>query len=92
MKRYAVTEAQLNANGAIGHINVDYGTNESAARGHYYSALASGLASGLIACTVTINVMDDETGVCYAQSNSVKGTGTYTPPEETEPTEQEGEL
>lgn len=76
MKRYAVTEAQLNTNGAIAHISLDHGTNESAAKSHYHMALASGLASLLIASTVTMTVMDDETGIGYTQSETVKGNGT----------------
>ena len=80
MKRYAVTEAQLHTNGAIAHGTFDYGTNEAAAIGHYHSALASGVASGLIALTVMLEVMDDESGFGYVQSETVKGTGTYIPP------------
>ena len=83
MERYAVTESQLNVNGAIAHISVDYGTDETAARSHYHTALASGLASGLIAETVTLVVMDDASGIGYSQSETVKGTGKLT--------EQEGE-
>ena len=75
MKRYAVTEAQLNVNGAIAHISIDHGADESAAKSHYHMALASGLASGLIACTVMLTVMDDESGNGYVQSETVKGTG-----------------
>lgn len=82
MKRYSVTEAQLHTNGAIAHSSIDYGTDESAAKSHYHMALASGLASGLIAETVTITVMDDENGIGYSQGETVKGTGTYTPPVE----------
>ena len=82
MERYAVTESQLNTNGAIAHSSIDYGTDESAAKSHYHTALASGLASGLIAETVTLVVMDDATGNGYAQSETVKGTGTYIQPEE----------
>ena len=76
MKRYAVTEAQLNANGAIAHISMDHGTDETAAKSHYHMALASGMASPLIASTVTLTMMDDETGMGYSQSETVKGTGT----------------
>ena len=75
MKRYAVTEAQLNTNGAIAHISLDHGADESAAKSHFHMALASGLASGLIACTVTLTMMDDVTGYGYSQSETVKGTG-----------------
>ena len=82
MKRYAVTEAQLNTNGAIAHINLDHGTDEAAAKSHYHMALASGLISGLVAVTVTMTVMDDESGMGFSQSETVKGTGTYTPPAE----------
>lgn len=76
MKRYAVTEAQLNTNGAIAHISIDHGTDEAAAKSHYHMALASGLASLLIAATVTMTVMDDENGLGYTQSETVKGNGT----------------
>ena len=82
MERYSVTEAQLNTNGAIAHASYDYGTNKTAAEGHYFSALASGLASGLIAETVILTAMDDETGIGWTKSDAVKGTGTYTPPAE----------
>lgn len=82
MRRYAVTEAQLNTNGAIAHISMDHGTDETAAKSHYHMALASGLASGLISCTVMMTVMDDENGMGYVQSETVNGTGTYTPPVE----------
>ena len=82
MQRFSVTEAQLHTNGAIAHSSIDYGTDESAAKSHYHMALASGLASGLIAETVTMTMMDDESGIGYAQSETVKGTGTYTPPAE----------
>jgi len=75
MKRYAVTEAQLNVNGAIAHVSIDHGTDESGAKSHYHMALASGLASGLIAVTVTMTMMDDESGLGYTQSETVKGTG-----------------
>jgi len=75
MQRFSITEAQLYQNGAIGHASYDYGTNESGAKGHYHSALASGIASGLIACTVTMTMMDDESGLGYSQSETVKGTG-----------------
>ena len=75
MQRYAVTEAQLNTNGAIALQSFDYGTNESAAKGHYHSALASGVASGLIAETVVLTMMDDVTGFGWTQSETVKGTG-----------------
>lgn len=75
MKRYAVTEAQLNTNGAIAHISIDHGTDESAAKSHFHMALASGLASGLIALTVTLTTMDDATGFGISQSETVKGTG-----------------
>lgn len=80
MERYAVTESQLNTNGAIAHISLDHGTDERAAKSHYHNALASGLASGLIAVTVTLNVMDDETGFGHSQSETVKGNGTYAAP------------
>lgn len=82
MERYSITEAQLNTNGAIGHASFDYGTNKTGAEGHFHSALASGLASGLIAETVILTAMDDETGMGWTKSDSVKGTGTYTPPVE----------
>ena len=82
MERYAVTEAQLHANGAIAVAGFDYGTNKAAAVGHYHSALSSGVASGLIALTATLTTMDDATGMGYSQSETVKGTGTYTPPSE----------
>ena len=75
MERYSVTEAQMFVNGAIAHQSFDYGTNGTAAKGHYHSALASGLASGLIAETVTLVTMDDATGFGHAQSETVKGTG-----------------
>lgn len=84
MQRYSVTEAQLHTNGAIAHSSVDYGTNEASAKSHYHMALASGLASGLIAETVTLTMMDDASGMGYAQSETVKGTGTYTPSEGSE--------
>lgn len=80
MERYAVTETQLYTNGAIAHINLDHGTNERAARSHYHNALASGLASGLIAETVTLNMIDDATGYGYTQSETVKGQGTLISP------------
>ena len=76
MKRYAITEAQLTTSGAIAHQNFDYGTDEAAAKGHYHMALASGIAGDLIACTVTLTMMDDENGQGYTQSETVKGKGT----------------
>lgn len=75
MERYAVTEAQLNTNGAIAHISLDHGTDKRAAESHYHMALASGLASGLIAVTVTMTMMDDETGMGWTKVDEVKGTG-----------------
>ena len=89
MQRYSVTEAQLHTNGAIAHSSIDYGTDESAAKSHYHTALASGLASGLIAETVTLTMMDDESGIGYAQSETVKGTGTLIVPEQNEQEEEE---
>ena len=84
MERYSVTEAQLNTNGAIAHISIDYGTNETGAKSHFHNALAAGLASGLIAETVTITMMNDENGFGWSQSETVKGTGSYTPSEGSE--------
>ena len=75
MQRYSVTETQLNTNGAIGHISLDHGTDEAGAKSHYYMALASGLASGLIAVTVSLTMMDDTTGNSYTMSEKVNGTG-----------------
>ena len=75
MKRYSVTEAQLNTNGAIAHISIDYGPDEAAAKSHYHTALASGVASGLIAETATLTMMDDATGYGWSQSETVQGTG-----------------
>lgn len=75
MERYSVTEAQLNTNGAIGHSSVDYGTDKRAAESHFHMALASGLASGLIAETVMLTMMDDETGMGWTKIDEVKGTG-----------------
>ena len=75
MQRYAVTETQLNTNGAIGHISLDHGTDEAGAKSHYHMALASGLASGLIAVTVALTMMDDTNGNSYTLSETVKGTG-----------------
>lgn len=75
MERYSVTEAQLNTNGAIAHINIDHGTDKRAAVSHFHTALASGLVSGLIAVTVTLTMMDDETGMGWTKVDEVKGTG-----------------
>lgn len=82
MERYSITESQLNTNGAIGHQSFDYGGNKKAAESHFHTALASGLASGLIAETVTLVMMDDETGHGWAKNETVKGNGVYTPAEE----------
>lgn len=72
--RYSVTEAQLNANGAIGHLNTDYGTNEAGALSHFHMALASATSSLLVATTVTLNAfMTDGSG--YSRSETIKGTG-----------------
>ena len=84
MERYSVTESQLNTNGAISHINIDYGTDGQAALAHYHTALASGISSLLIANTATLVMMDDETGNGYTRCETVKGTGVYTPPEQEE--------
>ena len=74
MERYAVTETQFNTNGAIAHISLDHGADESAAKSHYHMALASGLASGLVAVTVTLTAFD-ENGNGRSKSETVKGTG-----------------
>ena len=75
MQRYAVTEIQLHTNGAIAHVSLDHGTDEAGAKSHYHMAIASGLASGLIAETVVLVMLDDATGYGYTQSEAVKGTG-----------------
>ena len=74
MNRFAVTETQFNTNGAIAHISIDHGTDESGATSHYHMALASGLASGLVAVTVALNSFD-ENGHGWSKSETVKGTG-----------------
>lgn len=74
MERYSVTEAQLNTNGAIAHINIDHGTDEAAARSHYHMALASATASGLVAVTVTLNCFG-ENGSGWTKSETEKGQG-----------------
>jgi len=84
MERYAVTEIQMYANGAIAHLSADHGTDKSGAISHYHTALASGTTSGLIAMTATLTMMDDQTGFGYTVSETVKGTGVYTPSEQEE--------
>ena len=74
MNRYAVTEVQFNTNGAIAHSSIDHGTDEAGAMSHYHMALASGLASGLVAATVVLNAFD-ENGRGWSKSETVKGTG-----------------
>lgn len=80
-ERYAVTEVQLNANGAIGHASYDYGENKASALSHYHSALASAPVSQLISMTVVLCVFLPN-GDGYTVSETIKGTGTYTPPVE----------
>lgn len=77
MERYSVTEIQFNVNGAIAHISIDHGTDESGALSHYHMALASGLASGLVAVTVSLDAFDEH-GHGWSKSETVKGTGTLT--------------
>lgn len=74
MGRYAVTETQLNTNGAISHSSFDYGSDEAGATSHYHMALASGVSSVLVAVTVTIATFTDD-GRGWVQSETVKGTG-----------------
>lgn len=75
MKRFCVTESQLHTNGAIACLSLDHGGDERAAKSHYHNALASGLASGLIACTVTLVGMEDDTGFGFVMTETVKGNG-----------------
>lgn len=75
MEHYAVTETQLHTNGAIAHISLDHGTDKAAALSHYHSALASLPVSLLVAGTVMLNFIDDQTGAGYTMSETIKGTG-----------------
>lgn len=75
MEHYAVTETQLNTNGAISHLSLDHGTDKAAALSHYHNALASLPVSLLVAGTVMMNVIDDVTGSGYTMSETIKGTG-----------------
>lgn len=75
MERYAVTEIQLHTNGAIACASLDHGTDKAGALSHYHMALASGVASGLVAMTATMTVMDDQIGIGHTTSETVKGTG-----------------
>ena len=77
MNRFSVTETQFNTNGAIAHSSIDYGTDEAGALSHFHMALASGIASSLVAVTVTLNSFDED-GRGWSRSETVKGTGIYT--------------
>ena len=76
MEQYhATVQLQFNANGTVGNIVSDYGTNENSAVSAYHSAGASIAASQLVAGAI-LHVSFTPDGSGSIRGEIIKGNGT----------------